>query len=332
MTARFRLRALLLLILIVAGCGYAIYDSHRGAREPTRLIGMVRRTEIRLAPEISGRLGEIAANAGARVAKGAPVATLDAPDLAASLGEANAAAGGAAADRANIYAGERAEERSIADKAIEMAAANLDLAVEERDRASALAAKGFASGERLDQANANLAAQGATLAIKKAAYAEDAAGPTKEQRAIADAKLAVARASAATIAARLAKIRLVAPVDGEIKTVVGEPGEIVRAGQTVVTIIPRERPWFIFTAREDQLADIAIGAKLAVLRDDGKTTQARVTELRPLGDFATWQAARAVGDHDLNSFFVRLEPTSDEDDDLQPGMSVWLSPRLSAAR
>ena len=60
------------------------------------------------------------------------------------------------------------------------------------------------------------------------------------------------------------------------------------------------------------------------MRSDGKTTQARVVELRPLGDFATWQATRAIGDHDLNSFFVRLEPVSDDDNDLAPGMSVWL--------
>lgn len=324
MSAAFRMRALAALVLVAGGCAYALHDARSGARAPGPLIGMVRRTEVRIAPELSGRLGENLVSKGAHVVKGEPVATLEAPDLVASLGEAEASSAGTAAERANLYAGVRPEERAIAEKATEMAAANLDLATEERDRASALAAKGFASAERLDQADANVASESAMLALKKAVVAEAVAGPTREQRAIADARLAQAQASAKVVAARVAKTRLTSPVAGEVKTLVGEPGEIIRAGQTVLTIVASERPWFTFTVREDRLGDIAVGATLALLRSDGKSTQARVTELRPLGSFATWQAARAVGDHDLNSFYVRLEPTSDADNDLEPGMSVSL--------
>ena len=61
---------------------------------------------------------------------------------------------------------------------------------------------------------------------------------------------------------------------------------------------------------------------------DGEETvslKARITELRPLGEFATWRAARAAGDHDLNSFLVRVDP-AETSQDLQPGMTVWLEP------
>jgi HlyD family secretion protein len=47
--------------------------------------------------------------------------------------------------------------------------------------------------------------------------------------------------------------------------------------------------------------------------------------MRRLGDFATWRAARAVGDYDLNTFAVRADPL-DHVDGLEPGMTVWLSP------
>ena len=47
--------------------------------------------------------------------------------------------------------------------------------------------------------------------------------------------------------------------------------------------------------------------------------------MRRLGDFATWRAARAVGDHDLNTFAVRADPL-DHVDGLEPGMTVWISP------
>jgi len=322
--ARYRGRALLILALVVAGCAYAVYDSQRAARQPQPLLGMVRRTEIRIAPRISGRLGELKVVTGALIAKGAVVAVLDAPDLIASLGQANAAAANAAADRANTYAGVRQEEQNIAKEAVETAQANVVFADEERNRATALAAKGYASPERVDQETANFASTSATLAIKKAAYAEAVAGPTREERGIADAHLADSRATAAVTAARVREITLTSPVDGAVRTVVGELGEIVRPGQTILTIVPRERPWFTFTIREDRLGGVAIGATMKLTRSDGKATSGRVVELRPLGDFATWQATRAIGDHDLASFFVRMDAVADDDDDLEPGMSVWL--------
>ena len=129
------------------------------------------------------------------------MAVLVAPELFASLSEANAAADSAAADRANTYAGLRDEEKKIAEQAVETAQANVVLAGAERDRATALAAKGFGSTERVDQESANFASTNATLALKKAAYAEAVGGPTKEERAIADAHLLDSRASAEATAA-----------------------------------------------------------------------------------------------------------------------------------
>lgn len=52
---------------------------------------------------------------------------------------------------------------------------------------------------------------------------------------------------------------------------------------------------------------------LALSVQDGQEIDAGVTKLRPLAEFATWRAARAVGDHDLNAFRVRLEPTGGTD-------------------
>ena len=43
------------------------------------------------------------------------------------------------------------------------------------------------------------------------------------------------------------------------------------------------------------------------------------------GEFATWRAARAVGDHDLNSFLVRVDPET-PNDSIEPGMTVRLAP------
>jgi HlyD family secretion protein len=48
-----------------------------------------------------------------------------------------------------------------------------------------------------------------------------------------------------------------------------------------------------------------------------------VTELVPLGSFATWQAERAVGDHDRNTLRLRLDLQGDPAG-FEPGMTVWL--------
>jgi HlyD family secretion protein len=55
-----------------------------------------------------------------------------------------------------------------------------------------------------------------------------------------------------------------------------------------------------------------------------QATPALVTELAPLGAFATWQAERAVGDHDRNTLRLRLDPQGDATA-FEPGMTVWVS-------
>jgi HlyD family secretion protein len=44
----------------------------------------------------------------------------------------------------------------------------------------------------------------------------------------------------------------------------------------------------------------------------------------PLGSFATWQAERAIGDHDHSTLRQRLDPQADAIG-FEPGMTVWLN-------
>jgi multidrug resistance efflux pump len=157
----------------------------------------------------------------------------------------------------------------------------------------------------------------------QAAYAQSKAGPTKEERAIADAQVAYAKAALADIEAKLAKATLVAPVDGVVTLLVAEPGEIVSPGQSVLTLAPAKERWFTFTIRENKLSGLTIGSPVRLLTAKGDRIDAKVTELRPLGEFAVWRAARAVGDHDLNSFLLRVDPDG-EVRSLEPGMTVWI--------
>jgi HlyD family secretion protein len=288
--------------------------------------GMVRQTEIRIAPEITGRLASIEVRAGQTVRKGELLAVLSNPELAAALGEAKAAARSAKAQRDDVYSGVRAEEVAILAQSVRTAEANLLFAEQEDVRAVALAAREFASRQQLDERNAALAKARADLALKQAQLATARAGPTAEERALADARVALADATVADLQAKLDKMRLTAPIDGTVGILVAEPGEIIPVGKPVLTLEVGKERWFAFTLREDALRGLTVGSEVRLSTDDGKQIAARVTELRPLGEFATWRAARAVGDHDLNSFRLRLDPVTAVSG-LQPGMTVWLPGR-----
>ena len=323
MNARLRTRLIAAVAVVaVAVAAVAVLVPRQAAAPP--IAGMVRQTEIRIAPEITGRLASVEVHAGQTVRKGEVLAVLDNPELAASLGEAKAAAASAKAERDRVFAGLRAEEVATLGRSVETAEANLLLARQENVRAVTLAARDFASRQKLDESNASLAKAEADLDLKRAQFAAARAGPTAEERALADARVALAEATVADLEARLAKLRLVAPADATVGVLVAKPGEIVPVGKPVLTLYVGSERWFAFTLREDSLGKLTVGSDVALTTDDGRRIAAKVTELRPLGEFATWRAARAVGDHDLNSFRLRLDPVEAKEDGLQPGMTVWL--------
>lgn len=320
------LRRLLVALFIVGAAGavvgYVFYGRALPGRPP---LGMVRQTDIRIAPELSGRLVFLPVRPGQKVREGEVLALIDNPEIAASLGEAKAAAASAKAERDRIYSGVRAEEVAILSEAVRTAKANLLLAQEMNTRVATLSGRGFASAQQLDEANASLAKAKADLAGKEAQHAAAAAGPTAEERALADARVALAEAGVAELEASLAKTRIVAPVDGTVGVQVAELGEILSPGKPIMTLAADGKTWFSFTLREDALAGLSVGAEAALTRADGRKISGRVATLIPLGEFATWRAARAVGDHDLNSFRLRIEPSGPVEG-LDPGMTVWLAP------
>ena len=129
----------------------------------------------------------------------------------------------------------------------------------------------------------------------------------------------------AVLERHLGKTVLHSPVDGIVSVIVAELGENVRAGQPVLAIAANGKQWLSFNAREDLLHGLTVGTTVQVARAGARDTMpAVVTELRPLGVFATWQAERAVGDHDRNTLRLRLDPQG-EITGFEPGMTVWLN-------
>jgi HlyD family secretion protein len=310
------------LILLAAGAGRYILWRHEAAAP---IIGVVRATEIRVAPEVGGQLAAIKVEKGARVHAGDVVAELSALELTASVAQARAALAAASASRDHVYAGVRDEEIAALAAEIAKAKSRLAYAQSQLDRTAYLARSDTATQQALDQAENDVASARADVAEAEANHAAATAGPTKEERAIADAQVKAAAAALAVLEHRLEKTILRAPADGVVSVIVAEVGENIRAGQPVLAIEETGKQWLSFNVREDFLHGIRVGMTVDVGRmGASQTTPALVTELLPLGPFATWQAERAIGDHDRNTLRLRLDPKGDVTK-FEPGMTVWVA-------
>jgi HlyD family secretion protein len=309
-------------IAVVAGIGGYLF--WRPAPPPP-IVGVVRTTEVRVAPEVAGQLATIKVQKGARVRAGDVVAELSADELTASVAQARAALAAATADRDNVYAGVRAEQVAALAAQIAKAKSQLEYAQAEFARKAYLAQRNDASQQSLDEAVQAEASARADVTEAEANHAAAVAGPTREERAIADAQVKAASAALAVLERHLEKTILRAPADGVVSVIVAEVGENVHPGQPVLAIAETGKQWLSFNAREDLLRGLTVGAKVDVARTGGRgPTPAVVTELVPLGTFATWQAERAVGDHDRNTVRLRLDLQGDSTG-FEPGMTVWLN-------
>ncbi len=223
--------------IALVGCAVG-FSYHRASRIPAKaqILGVVHETETHIAPETSARLAAFQVIPGQKVHKGDILAVLSSPELAASVEEAKAAAATARADRDNVFAGVRKEEVDSSAQDVRIAEANLALAQQQYARATALASREFATKQHLDESGAALTRAEASLAVMRAAYAQNKAGPTKEERASAAAKVALANATLADLRAKLAKTVIIAPVDGVVGLLVAEPGEAISPGQSIMTL------------------------------------------------------------------------------------------------
>jgi HlyD family secretion protein len=309
------------LVLVAAGVGGYLLSRPEAAAP---IVGVVRVTEVRVAPEVAGQLAAIKVRKGDRVKAGDVVAELSAEELTASVAQARAALDAASANRDHVYAGVRDEEIASLAAAIAKAKSKLEYAQAQQTRTATLAQTNTATQAALDQADNDVASARADVAEAQANYDAAKAGPTKEERAIADAQVKAAASALGVLERRLDKTILRAPADGVVSVIVAEVGENVRAGEPVLVIAETGKQWLSFNAREDLLHGLTVGAKVDIARPGApQPMPAIVTELRPLGSFATWQAERAAGDHDRNTLRLRLDPQGDPSA-FEPGMTVWI--------
>lgn len=292
--------------------------------EPLLLQGEVDATRLDIAARVDGRVAAIPVLRGQNVAGGAVLVRIDNPETIAKLEQARAAKRVADAQLANIDAGTRAEVVAARKAAYERAQAATTLAQQTYNRTQDLIAKGFASRAQLDQATDSLRESQKASEQARFAYEQAIHGYTREERQVALANVAKAKADIESVQSIVDQMVVYAPVASQVYKRNVEPGEYVSPGVALFTLIDLSDTWVHFDLREDLARTVKVGDRFAVrvpaLRDRTITVEVRLIATR--GEYASWRATRATGEFDLRTFEVRAHPVEPVPE-LRPGMSAY---------
>lgn len=199
------------------------------------------RVAVTVGPKVTGRLVEVAADEGDRVAKGDLLLRLDDAELARHV----------AVSRADLQAAEAGRARARAE--VVRAQAVVDAAARELARVRELAERTISSRAELDRAADAHAVAGAALAAARAGDAEAA----RREEAAAQA-LAVDEA-------RLGETRVTSPVDGLVVRRLREPGDVVVSGSPVLSLVATAEMWVRAWVDESELGRLAPGLPARVV-------------------------------------------------------------------
>jgi len=236
----------LALVLLAAG-SYALYLYLAPEPLPAQLLygnGQIEGTEIRISAEIPGRVVESRLVEGRKVAAGDLLVRLDDTDLRLEMARAEAEIEAMVRERERV-------ERTLAVRRHHLRTAEADWR-----RYRELQNSGTVPPRKFEQVeNAYREAQGEV-------------GALETEIAAIGARIAAARRSLEVIANRIAKARIRAPLDATVLTKAVEPGEFLRAGQPVATLVDLSRVELRLFVAEPEIAKIRLGAAARV-RVDG---------------------------------------------------------------
>ncbi len=310
------------LIACLSGGGVSYWRLRTPEVRPLVLSGNVDIREVNLAFRVSGRVAEMMVDEGDSVKAGDTIAQIDPEPLKTALAQAQGALVAAQAAWALLKAGPREEEISRLKAQMEGAQAAATNARLTFERQKALVTSSTVSRQALDNAQAALDQANAGYESARQAYltAEHGARPEDLAQARAQSQSAEARRDAARL--QLEDTILHAPSDGTVLTRAVEPGTMVNAGSSIVTL-SLDRPVRVRAyVQQPDLGRVAPGAKVLVYTDarPGKPYSGTVGFVSPRAEFTPKQ----VETQDLRTALVyRIRIVVDADDTgLRQGMPV----------
>src|SRR5213594_2754293 len=268
---------------------------------------------IPILPKVGGFVAEVRVQENQNVKAGDTLVVLDDRDFRARLAQTEA-------DLAALLATVSSRSRvGQAEAAVAQAQANATKATADLARMEPLAAQNVVSQQQLDAARAAATAALAQLASAQAALVG------------ADARVAAARASRDQAALQLSYTRIITPSAGVVSKKAVELGQLVQAGQPLMTVVPLEDIWVTANLKETETADVTPGDSADITVDAYKgihfsghveslspATGAKFSLLPP--DNATGNFTKVVQRIPVR---IRLDCTTvDAAHPLRPGLSV----------
>jgi len=293
----------LILPAILATCAAALAPTGCREKPPTdhiRVSGYVEATEVRVSPEVGGRLIDLKVAEGDRVRAGDVIAQLDTADIALALRRAAAERLGADAQLRLLIAGARDED--IRQAEAQLAAAEADLAASKQELASAdrdlkrfealLASNSGAEKPRDDAATRRDVTRDRVKAgeqrVRAAAetVARLKAGARREEIDAARARLAGVDAQIATIEKAQRDATVVAPASGMVTQKLVDEGELLAPRTPIVVVADLDEVWANVYVDEPLVPRVTIGQTATVFTDaGGPGIEGKVTFISPKAEF-----------------------------------------------
>jgi HlyD family secretion protein len=252
-----------------------------------------------VAPEVGGRVLELAVAEGDRVAAGAVIARLDTGDLQIARRRAEAERDQAAAQLRLLQAGSRAEDIRQARAQEDSAGADVQAAVSELDAAAAdlqrfealLRSNAGSRKQRDDAATRREIAEARVRSARERARgaAEGVArlrsGARPEEIAAARARVAAYDAQIAGLDKNVADAVLKSPVAGIVTAKLVDAGEMASPGVPVVVVTDLDRAWANVYVDEPVVPRLRLGQQAALLTDAGHRLEGTITFISTQAEF-----------------------------------------------
>jgi HlyD family secretion protein len=324
-----------LLTLVVAAAVLGAAACHRGpASTPPRATGYVEATEVRLSPEVGGRLVDLVVAEGDRVTPGAVVARLDSADTELAMRRAAAERDQASAQLKLLLAGSRPEDIRQASAQAQSAAADVEAAQAELASASAdlqrfealLQANAGSRKQRDDaQTRRDLAAARVTAARERARAATEGtarlrAGARPEEIAAARARVAGVDAQIATLEKAVSDAVVKSPVAGVVTSKLADAGEIVAPRTAILVVADLDRAWANVYVDEPVVPTLKLGQAATLITDAGQRLDGTITFISSKAEF-TPRNVQTAEERSKLVYRVKVS-TNNTAGILKPGMPV----------
>lgn len=313
----------LVIVLIVAAIGGTWWYQSRQDNGLT-LYGNVDIRTVNMSFRVGGRLQSLTVDEGDAIKTGQTLGQLDKAPYENALMQAKANVSTAQAQYDLMMAGYRAEEIAQAAAAVKQAQAAYDYAQNFWQRQQGLWKSRTISANDLENARSSRDQAQATLKSAQDKLSQYRTGNRPQEIAQAKASLEQAQAQLAQATLDLHDTTLVAPSDGTLLTRAVEPGSMLSAGSTALTLSLTRPVWVRAYVDEKNLSQTQPGREILLYTDGrpDKPYHGKIGFVSPTAEFTP----KTVETPDLRTDLVyRLRIiVTDADDTLRQGMPVTL--------